>query len=79
MSLVKYFVGVGVVVATLFVGAGVRAEESGTRTTIKVVTVVGNPRRPSVTIEVTKQKMNVPLHELKHALDEKALSAAAPL
>jgi opacity protein-like surface antigen len=49
------------------------------RTTVKVIQIVGNPRRPAVTIELTKQKLAIPLHEMKHPLDEKALTSAAPL
>ena len=67
------------VVAAMAVAGAAGAEETAGRTTVKVVTIVGNPHRPAVTIEVTKQKMNVPLHALKHSLDDKTMSAAAPL
>ncbi len=69
-----------VVVGALMAVAPVAGAEDATpgRTTVKVVTVVGNPRRPSVTIEVTKQKLNIPLHEMKHPLDEKAVTSSGP-
>lgn len=66
-----------VTLSLVAVASSAMADETG-RTTIKVVTVVGNPHRPAVTIELTRQKMNLPLHELKHALDEKAISAQGP-
>ncbi len=47
------------------------------RTTIRTVVVVGNARRPVVTIELARQKVSVPLHELKR-IEDKASSGAGP-
>jgi hypothetical protein len=69
-----------VVLASLVVAgvAGAEQTEPG-KVTIKTTVIVGSFRRPIVTVEVDRQKMNLPLHELKHAMDDKALSSAAPL
>ena len=40
--------------------------------------VVGNPHRPIVTVEISRQKINVPLHEMKHPLDAVNPANAAP-
>jgi hypothetical protein len=78
MRFLKYFVAAGALV-TSFAGTA-SADETATpgRTTIKTVVVVGNSRRPNVTIDVTRQKLSVPLHEMKHPLDEKAAASSAP-
>ena len=46
------------------------ADETGTVTTLTPVVVVGHPRRPAVTIELTRQRPEIPLHALTHPLDK---------
>jgi hypothetical protein len=56
-----------------------RADEPGT-VTIHPQVIVGNPRRPVVTIEISRQRPDIPLHALTHPLDKSATRpSAAPL
>jgi hypothetical protein len=53
------------------------ADEPGT-VTIKTQVVVGNPRRPVVTIEISRQRPDIPLHALSHALDRRPAAVPIP-
>ncbi len=62
-------------VASAF-AAPARADEKGTQT-LKVVNVVGNARRPSVVIEISRAKAEIKLADLQDPAVEKIVRAAS--
>ena len=46
--------------------------------TLKDIVIKGNPRRPIVTVEISRAKIDVPLHAMKHPLDTPNPGNAAP-
>ena len=53
------------------------ADEPGT-VTLPTQVVVGNPRRPIVTIEISRQRPDIPLHALTHPLDRRPTPVPTP-
>jgi hypothetical protein len=59
------------------IGGPCFADEPGT-VTIKDTVVVGNARRPIVTVEISRQRPNIPLQALSHPLDRRPLAVRTP-
>jgi len=61
----------GVIVAGLASVGSARADEAAPAVKVmKEQVIVGNPRRPVVTVELTRQRPNLPLHTMTHPLDQ---------
>jgi len=68
------------VVALLTVAGHASAEEKAAKPgtiTLKITTVVGNPTRPSVVIELTRAKPEIKLSNLQDPAVEKIIRAAS--
>jgi hypothetical protein len=61
--------------AALLLAPPARADEPGV-VVLQTQVVVGNPRRPIVTIELARARPNIPLHALTHPLDKHDAPAA---
>ena len=64
------------VIASLAVASAARADEKGTQT-LKTVNVVGNARRPSVVIEISRAKAEIKLADLQDPAVERIVRAAS--
>jgi hypothetical protein len=64
------------VIASLAVASSASADEKGTLT-LKTTTVVGNAKRPSVVIEVSRAKAEIKLADLQDPAVEKIVRAAS--
>jgi len=63
-------------IASLAAASTASADEKGTQT-LKVVNVVGNARRPSVVVEVSRAKAEIKLADLQDPAVEKIVRAAS--
>jgi P pilus assembly chaperone PapD len=64
------------VIASLAVASSASADEKGSLT-LKTTTVVGNAKRPSVVIEVSRAKAEIKLADLQDPAVEKIVRAAS--
>jgi hypothetical protein len=64
-------------VASMVVATSASAEEKGSTITLKTTTVVGNYKRPSVVIEVSRAKPEIKLADLQDPAVEKIVRAAS--
>ncbi len=65
-------------VASVLAVAGLAAADESKVVTIKPTVVQAKARRPIVMVEITREKMNLQLHPLKHPLDERPVNGQAP-
>jgi hypothetical protein len=71
-----------VLILSAFVSVGLAggvalADEPGS-VTLHTQVVVGHPRRPIVTIEIGRQRPDIPLHALSHPLDQRPAAVPTP-
>jgi hypothetical protein len=66
-----------IVVSALTTVGFAAADPPGT-VTVHPTVVVGNPRRPVVTVEISRQRPDIPLHALTHPLDRRPALVTAP-
>jgi hypothetical protein len=73
----KHFVATLVFASLVLLPAIALADPPGV-VTLKDIVIKGNPRRPIVTVEISRAKIDVPLHAMKHPLDTPNPGNAAP-
>jgi len=77
-SLIQCMIVVSAFTAAAFASEGpCFADEPGT-VVLKTQVVVGNPRRPVVTVELSRQRPEIPLHALSHPLDRRPAAVPTP-